>query len=98
MGRNRKSYSEKLKTEVALQALKESRTVNDIATEYQISPSMVTKWKKEFVSDRKYGSKEVAELEKKIEELMQERDKAYQEEGKQKIMLDLMKKKLHIQD
>jgi transposase len=46
MGRNRKTYSETLKNEVALEALKESRTVNEIAAEYQISPSMVTKWKK----------------------------------------------------
>lgn len=45
MGRNRKGYSGKLKTEVASESLKESGTVKDIAAEYQIYPSMVPmKW------------------------------------------------------
>lgn len=92
MGRNRKTYSENFKTEVALAALEENKTVNEIATDYQISPSMVTKWKKEFISERQHGPKEFAEMQKRIDELMKERDNAYQEVGKQKMMIDLMKK------
>lgn len=98
MGRNRKTYSETLKNEVALEALKESRTVNEIAAEYQISPSMVTKWKKEFVLGRTKGPKELADMQKKLDETTKQRDAAYQEIGKQKMMMDLIKKKLNLKD
>lgn len=67
MGRNRKTYSENFKAEVALAALKENRTANEIATEYQIAPSMVTKWKKEFISERQHDPKEFAEMQKRLE-------------------------------
>lgn len=98
MGGNRKTYSENFKTEVALAALKENRAVNGIATEYQIAPSMVTKRKKGFISERQHGPKEFAEMQKRLDELTRERDNAYLEVGKQRMMIDLMKKKLRIED
>ncbi len=41
MGRNRKTYSESFKKEVAVEALKEKTPVAEIATAYGISPSLV---------------------------------------------------------
>ena len=50
MGRNRKTYSESFKKEVAVEALKEKTPVAELATAYGISPSMVTTWKKAFLN------------------------------------------------
>ena len=50
MGRNRKTFTDSFKKEVALEALKERSTVNEIAAKYGISASMVSNWKKQFLS------------------------------------------------
>jgi len=50
MGRNRKTFTDSFKKEVALEALKERITVNEIAAKYGISGSMVSNWKKQFLS------------------------------------------------
>lgn len=97
MGRQRKSYEDNFKVDVAVEALRERKTVNEIACEYGISPSMVTKWKKEFLEDIKDKKAEKA-LRKELEEVKKERDAAYLEVGKQKLMLDLVKKKLNLPD
>ena len=46
MGRNRKTFMDSFKKEVALEALKERLTVNEVAAKYGISGSMVSSWKK----------------------------------------------------
>lgn len=97
MGRQRKNYEDSFKKEVAIEALRERKTVNEIACEYGISPSMVTKWKKEFLENGKDSKTEKA-LRKENEELKKERDAAYLEIGKQKLMIDLIKKKLNLPD
>lgn len=96
MGRQRKSYEDNFKAEVAVEAIRERKTVNEIACEYGISPSMVTKWKKEFLNGKE--SKAERALKKELEEVKKQRDAAYLEIGKQKLMLDLAKKKLNLPD
>lgn len=97
MGRERKTYNDEFKIEVAIEALRERKTVNEIASSYGISPSMVTKWKKEFL-DNKRGTAREKELEKENMRLKEERDAAYLEVGKQKLMINLMEKKLNLPD
>ena len=41
----RKSYDSRLKVQVALEALKNQRTITQIASEYGVHPNMVTQWK-----------------------------------------------------
>ena len=43
----RKRYSDKLKSKVALSAIKGDRTANEIASEFGIHVSQVHRWKKE---------------------------------------------------
>lgn len=39
-----------LKAKVALEAIKERRTISEIAAEYQIHPNQVTVWKNQYQS------------------------------------------------
>jgi transposase-like protein len=43
----RKKYSAEFKAKVALEAIKEQRTVNEIASEYGVHPTQISQWKKE---------------------------------------------------
>jgi transposase-like protein len=42
----RKRHGPKLKAEVATEALKGLKTINEIASQYQVHPALVSQWKK----------------------------------------------------
>lgn len=46
---NRKKHDPKFKAKVAFEVAKGLRTVNEIATEYSVHPTMITKWKKHLL-------------------------------------------------
>ena len=50
MGRMRKSYTENFKRKVAIEAIREKKTIAEIATEYGVAPSLVTEWKQHFIN------------------------------------------------
>ncbi len=43
----RKRYSAEVKTRVALEAIKEDKTANEIAAEYGVHPTQIAQWKKQ---------------------------------------------------
>jgi len=94
MGKNRKNFTRNFKKEVAIEALKEKMTVNEIATKYGISPSMVSNWKKEFV-DAGF-SKEVQQLKKEVAEGKEKIEEVFKELGKTKMENELLKKKWNL--
>ncbi|MFM2433034.1 MAG: hypothetical protein RLZZ511_4248, partial [Cyanobacteriota bacterium] len=42
----RKQYSADFKTKVALEAIKGQKTINEIASTYELHPTQITQWKK----------------------------------------------------
>ncbi len=50
MGR-RKKYSAEFKAKVVLEAIREEKTINEIASHYGIHPQMVRAWKREFLKN-----------------------------------------------
>ena len=51
MKRTRRTLSSEFKAQVALEAIKEIKTVSEIAQQYQIHPNQVSRWKKEFLAN-----------------------------------------------
>ena len=47
----RKQHSATFKAQIVLEALKEAKTVTQIASEHQLHPNLVTKWKQEAVAE-----------------------------------------------
>ena len=47
----RKKYDAKFKAKVALEAIKERETLNELAAKYEVSPVMISRWKKEFIAN-----------------------------------------------
>lgn len=87
----KKRYSAAFKAKVALEAIKGQKTISEIASEYEVHPAQVSQWKRQlrdgledvFTDPRRSGRSEE-----------KEKDKLYQEIGRQKIELDWLKKKL----
>ena len=47
----RKQHSATFKAQIVLEALKETKTVTQIASEHQLHPNLVTKWKQEAITE-----------------------------------------------
>ena len=43
----RKQYTKELKARIALDAIKGQKTVNELATEYEVHPTQINHWKKQ---------------------------------------------------
>jgi len=91
MKKNRTRYSQEFKAKVAIEALKEQKTLNEIASMYQIHPNQVTKWKSQLQEEagKIFEDKRTKkpDVNKPSEELL------YQQIGQLQVELDWLKKK-----
>ena len=77
MKRKRRHLSAEFKARVAKEALKEEKSIQDIAQENEIAPSQVSGWKKELeermteIFERKNGVNETAKREEKRAERLE---------------------------
>ena len=87
----RKQYSASFKARVALDALKELKTLNELASEYEIHPNQISQWKKQLKDEAQdvFSCKPSAKA--KTEDALKAR--LYQQIGQLKVELDWLKKK-----
>ena len=50
MSKKRRSFSDKFKAKVALDAVRGVKTLSELAAEYQVHPNQISQWKKLLVS------------------------------------------------
>lgn len=51
MTKQRRQFSSQFKFKVALEALKELKTINEIASQYEVHPTQVKQWKKQLQAE-----------------------------------------------
>jgi transposase len=51
MKQTRKKYDPTFKAKVAIEAIKERETLNELSAKYEVSPVMISRWKKEFIDN-----------------------------------------------
>ncbi len=86
----RKKYSNKLKSKVALSAIKAQDTNGAIASEFGVHTGMVSRWKKQALDGLPgiFGNNQS----KTIQTMEKERDLLFQQIGKLQVELDWLKK------
>jgi putative transposase len=87
----RKSYDSRLKVQVALEALKNQRTIAQIASEYGVHPNMVTQWKQRLLNELPDIFNNKHQKNKQDNETLQ--NELYRQIGQLKVELDWLKKK-----
>ena len=88
---NRKPRSAQLKSQVALEAVKNQKTLNELAAEYEVHPNQIGQWRKQlleglpslFTNGRVKGAQNDEALQARL----------YEEIGRLKVELDWLKKK-----
>ncbi len=94
MSRTRRKFNSAFKAKVAIEAIKEQRTISELAQEFEIHPNQVSQWKREFLE----RSAQIFEGDKKQAEelaiLEQNHRLAQQQIGRLTIENEFFKKKL----
>jgi transposase-like protein len=92
----RKKHSAEFKAKVALEAIKEQRTVNEIASEYGVHPTQISKWKKE--AQEGLSGVFSGAIVRKSEQDEALKEKLYSQIGQLKVEVDWLKKKTGFTD
>jgi len=91
MSRKRTVHSSEFKAKVALAAVRGMKTVNELASEHGVHPTLIAQWKKRLLSEasvvfEREGSSRRDDSEKRESAL-------YEQIGKLQVELEWMKKK-----
>lgn len=87
----RKHYPKEFKARVALEALKETKTIAELSSEYEIHSNMVSKWKKVLQDNLASVFANKGEREPSDKELI---ESLYKQIGQSQVEINWLKKKL----
>jgi len=92
MARTRRRFDAAFKAKVAVEAVRELKTVSEIAKQFRVHPNQVTLWKKQLLSGAEQafesaGGKVPSSDEPQVAEL-------YEQIGRLKVELEWLKKKV----
>lgn len=91
MTKKRKKYSQQFKFKVALEAVKELKTINEIASAYDVHPTQVKSWKKQLLAEGPtvFGQ----DMAQQLREQEARETELYEQIGRLKMELEWLKKK-----
>ena len=90
----RKQYSAEFKTKVVLEVLREEKTINEIASLYEVSPVVASRWKSEFLEKATDVFKRgMTDAEKELIKEQQKTERLERKVGQLTYELDWIKKK-----
>lgn len=91
-----RQFDSKFKAKVALEAIKEEKTIAEIAVMFDVLPRSVAGWKKEFLDNMELvfnKEKAVQKYKEELKEKDREQDQLYRQIGKLTTENEWMKKK-----
>jgi len=91
MRKTRRKFSSKFKAKVALEALKERKTLSELAEQFELHPNQISKWKKDFFEN---SEKVFTDKNSKKDKSGEKMDKLYQKIGQLEVENDFLKKNL----
>lgn len=90
--RDRRKFTATFKTEVVLEALKERRTISELAQQFELHPNQITTWKKDFLAAAPTVFENVVDDERNA--LKQKQDELFQQIGRLQVENEFLKKKV----
>ena len=94
MKKKRTNYTPEFKAKIVLEILAETFTINEIAAKYDISPVVLSRWKKEFLERAsEVFKKGPSESEKELEESKEHISELERKVGQLTYEVDWLKKK-----
>lgn len=91
MTQKRKQYNMQFKFKVALEAAKEAKTVNQLASDYDLHPNQVSIWKKQLLEEG--PSLFSRRVDRQQEQQAAQEAELYEQIGRLRMELEWLKKK-----
>lgn len=90
MKKERRKFSASFKAKVAIEAIKEVNTLQELAAKFEVHPNQISQWKKEFLdhADSVFEQKKAEKKEDSKEKIL------YSKIGELQIEIDFLKKVL----
>ena len=51
MEKSRRTFTAEFKAKIAIEAIKENKTISEFAQIYQVHPNLITHWKRDFLAN-----------------------------------------------
>ena len=92
MRKERRKFSAAFKTKVALEAIKEKETLQQLASKFEVHANQITQWKREFLE----SAEDIFSKKKSDEKFNDEKEKdvLYNKTGRLQTEIDFLKKVL----
>ncbi len=94
MKNSKRTFSPELKAKVAIEAIKEIKTISELAQIYQVHPNQISTWKKEFLTNAGKVFEKSKQESDQIEKLKKENDELIHQIGKLTVDINWLKKKV----
>lgn len=88
----RKRHNAEFKARVALEATKDIKTLNELASQYGVHAGQISQWKKQLLE----SAPEIFSTQKKSVDHTKKFDELYRQIGEVTVERDWLKKKLHL--
>ena len=93
MKNTRRKFTAKFKAKVAIEAIQEKLTIQQIAAKYEVHPNQISQWKRQFLDNAESVFSSSSESNEKSA-LEEEQDKLYKKIGRLQVENDFLKKSL----
>jgi len=94
MKRTRRKFSAEFKAKVAIEALKEIKTVSELSQHFQVHPNLIAHWKKEFLSRAEKVFETSNDESDEVKKLTKEKEELIQQIGQLTVDINWLKKKV----
>jgi len=90
MKKTRRKFTAAFKAKVAIEALKERESLADLSVRFEIHPTIISKWKQEFLE----LASQVFEKKQAVEDPVEDVEKLYSKIGQLEMANDFLRKSL----
>lgn len=90
MSSKKKQYSPQFKAKIALEAIRGEKTVPELASQYQIHPTVINKWKRKLLEEANQIFEEEQKGHKEKENVQTQVDELYRQIGQLKVERDFL--------
>jgi len=91
--RQRRRFDDEFKAKVALEALKEEKTLQELADEYEVHPNQISAWKKQLLSGASGIFERKNQKEKELDQAKRKEQELFKQLGQTKYENEWLKKK-----